>query len=52
LGSLNVGYAFDFPLNKIYGNYGHEIMIGFNKCAGTGAGEGGGMKPHVCPAYN
>ncbi|OFY94154.1 MAG: hypothetical protein A3K10_15025 [Bacteroidetes bacterium RIFCSPLOWO2_12_FULL_31_6] len=52
LGSLNVGYAFDFPLNKIYGNYGHEIMIGFNKCSGAGAGEGGGIKPHVCPAYN
>ena len=52
LGALKIGYAFDFPLNKIYGNYGHEIMIGFNKCGGDGAGDGGGMKPHVCPAYN
>ena len=52
LGAIKIGYAFDFPLNKIYGNYGHEIMIGFNKCSSGGVGDGGGMKPHVCPAYN
>ena len=52
LGGLKIGYAFDFPLNKIYGNYGHEVMIGFNKCGGEGAGGGGGIRPHVCPAYN
>ncbi|PCI96888.1 MAG: hypothetical protein COB15_08960 [Flavobacteriales bacterium] len=52
LGALKIGYAFDFPLNKIYGNYGHEIMIGFNKCGSGSDGLGGGMKPHVCPAYN
>jgi len=52
LGALKIGYAFDFPLNKIYGNYGHEIMIGFNRCGGGTVGNGGGMKPHVCPAYN
>ncbi len=52
LGALKIGYAFDFPINKIYGNYGHEIMIGFNKCSSGGIGDGGGMKPHVCPAYN
>ncbi|PCJ27833.1 MAG: hypothetical protein COA97_02540 [Flavobacteriales bacterium] len=52
LGAIKIGYAFDFPLNKIYGNYGHEIMIGFNRCGGGTVGNGGGMKPHVCPAYN
>jgi hypothetical protein len=52
LGAIKIGYAFDFPLNKISGNYGHEIMLGFNKCGGDGAGDGGGIKPHVCPAYN
>jgi len=52
LGSFKVGYAFDFPINKIYGNYGHEIMIGFNKCSDGGPGTGAGMKPYVCPAYN
>lgn len=52
LGALKIGYAFDYPLNKIYGNYGHEIMIGFNRCSDGGVGTGEGMKPHVCPAYN
>ena len=52
LGALKIGYAFDYPLNKIYGNYGHEIMIGFNKCGTGDGGMEGGMKPHVCPAYN
>lgn len=51
-GSIAVGYGFDFPLNKIYGNYGHEIMISFSRCGGDGVGDGGGVKPHVCPAYN
>ena len=49
---LTIAYAFDFPLNKIYGNYGHEIMFGFSQCGGGGIGEGSGIKPHVCPAYN
>ena len=52
LGAFKIGYAFDFPLNKIYGNYGHEVMIGFNRCGGGNVGNGGGMKQHVCPAYN
>jgi type IX secretion system PorP/SprF family membrane protein len=52
LGSVKIGYAFDFPLNKIYGNYGHEVMIGFSKCSSGGVGDGGGSKPYVCPAYN
>lgn len=49
--ALTIGYAFDFPLNKIYGNYSHEIMLGFRQCPGGGIGEGGGMKSHTCPAY-
>ncbi len=52
LGSLKIGYAFDYPLNKLSGNYGHEIMLGFSKCRSSGAGSGGGIKPYVCPAYN
>jgi type IX secretion system PorP/SprF family membrane protein len=52
LGALAIGYAFDFPLNKLYGNYGHEVMISFNRCGDGGPGNGGGMKPHICPAYN
>jgi type IX secretion system PorP/SprF family membrane protein len=50
-GSMQIGYAFDFPLNKIYGNYGHEIMIGFSKCGGDGAGSGGGVRQRECAAY-
>lgn len=50
--SLTIGYSFDFPLNKIYGNYSHEIMLGFRNCPSGGViGEGNGMKPHTCPAY-
>ncbi|MCB0400667.1 MAG: type IX secretion system membrane protein PorP/SprF [Flavobacteriales bacterium] len=52
LGKIGIGYAFDFPLNKLYGNYGHEIMISFKKCDGGGIGDGSGGKVHVCPAYN
>lgn len=52
IGSIGIGYAFDYPLNKIMGNYGHEIMISFNKCNGGGIGEGGGAKEYACPAYN
>ena len=47
---MEIGYAFDFPLNKIYGNYGHEIMISFSKCGGDGTGGGGGKKKE-CAAY-
>jgi len=50
--SLTVSYAFDFPLNGILGNYGHEIMLGYNKCGDGGVGQGSGIKPHVCPAYD
>lgn len=52
LGPVKIGYAFDYPLNKLIGNYGHEIMIGFSKCSSSGGGSGGGIKPSVCPAYN
>lgn len=51
LDTITIAYAFDFPLNKIRGNYGHEIMFGFRQCAGGGAGEGAGIKSHTCPAY-
>ncbi|HRN41225.1 MAG: PorP/SprF family type IX secretion system membrane protein [Flavobacteriales bacterium] len=50
--SIAIGYAFDFPLNKIYGNYTHEFMISFSKCGGGGIGDGGSNKQHACPAYN
>ncbi len=52
LGAIKIGYAFDYPLNKIMGNYGHEIMISFSQCGGGDVGNGGGMKPHLCPAYD
>jgi type IX secretion system PorP/SprF family membrane protein len=52
LGMMKIGYAFDYPLNNIMGNYGHEIMISFSQCGGSDVGNGGGMKPHVCPAYD
>jgi type IX secretion system PorP/SprF family membrane protein len=52
LGGLKIGYAFDYPLNKLIGNYGHEIMIGFSNCSAGGAGSGSRVKPYVCPAYN
>lgn len=50
--AVAIGYAFDFPLNKFYGNYTHELMISFSKCGGGGIGDGGGIKQHACPAYN
>jgi type IX secretion system PorP/SprF family membrane protein len=54
LGAFVIGYAFDFPLNKLRAAnaMGHEIMFGFNKC---GSGDGAGSasdKMHTCPAYN
>jgi len=49
--ALSITYAFDFPLNKIYGNYGHELMLGFSQCGGEGAGSGGGAKKKACAAY-
>jgi type IX secretion system PorP/SprF family membrane protein len=52
LESVAIGYAFDFPLNKIYGNYTHEFMISFSRCGGGGIGDGGSNKQHACPAYN
>lgn len=52
LGAIKIGYAFDYPLNNIMGNYGHEIMISFSRCGGGDVGNGGGMKPHLCPAYD
>ncbi len=50
--SVTIGYSYDFPLNKIYGNYTHEFMISFSKCGGGGIGEGESGKQHTCPAYN
>jgi type IX secretion system PorP/SprF family membrane protein len=52
LGKIGIGYAFDYPLNRLRGNYGHEIMISFSRCAGSGVGEGGPGKDYDCPAYN
>lgn len=49
--AITLTYAFDFPLNKIYGNYGHEIMLGFSQCGGDGAGTGGGSQKKACAAY-
>ena len=48
LGMMKIGY----PLNNIMGNYGHEIMISFSQCGVGDVGNGGGMKPHLCPAYD
>jgi len=52
LGPIKIGYAFDYPLNNIMGNYGHEIMVSLSQCGGGDVGNGGGMRPHVCPAYD
>lgn len=52
LSSVSLGYAFDYPLNKIMGNYTHEIMISFSRCPENGVGGGGSAKEHFCPAYN
>jgi len=52
LASIAIGYSFDFPLNKIYGNYTHEIMISFSRCSAGGIGDGGSNKQHACPAYD
>jgi len=52
VGAIKIGYAFDYPLNNLMGNYGHEIMISFSQCGGGDVGNGGGMKPHLCPAYD
>jgi len=52
LGMMKIGYAFDYPLNNIMGNYGHEIMISFSGCGGGDVGNGGGLSPHLCPAYD
>lgn len=52
LAAVAIGYSFDFPLNKIYGNYTHEFMISFSKCGGGGIGDGGSNKQIACPAYN
>jgi type IX secretion system PorP/SprF family membrane protein len=51
-GKIAIGYAFDYPLNGLQGNYGHEIMISFSRCNGGGIGDGGGGKEFDCPAYN
>lgn len=52
LGKIAIGYAFDYPLNRLRGNYGHEIMISFSRCKGGGIGDGSGGKVITCPAYN
>jgi len=51
-GKISIGYGFDYPLNKLHGNYTHEIMISFNACKGDGIGDGAGGKSFECPAYN
>jgi len=51
-GGVKLGYSFDFPLNKLYGNYSHEIMISFSKCGDGGPGGTDGVKHIPCPAYN
>lgn len=51
-GKIGIGYAFDYPLNKLQGNYGHEIMISFSRCKGGGIGDGSPGKEFDCPAYN
>ena len=52
VGKIKIGYAFDYPLNNIMGNYGHEIMISFSQCGGGSVGNGTGLSPHLCPAYD
>jgi len=49
--ALAIGYAFDFPLNKIYGSYGHEIMLSFSTCGADGGLGGGKGKQKECAAY-
>jgi len=34
------------------GSYSHEIMISFSGCGGRDVGNGGGLGPHLCPAYD
>ena len=48
---VKVGYAFDYPLNQLRGNYSHEIMIGFSSCKLVGSPSGSEDIPYVCPAY-
>lgn len=50
--SITVTYAFDFPLNGIFGNYSHEVMLGFSQCGGEGVGQGSAIQQHTCPAYD
>lgn len=52
LTAVSIGYSFDYPLNKIMGNYTHEFMISFSRCPENGVGGGGSAKEHFCPAYN
>ena len=49
--ALAIGYAFDFPLNKIYGNYGHEVMLSFSPCGLKGGNAAGGGDKKECAAY-
>ncbi len=52
LGKFGIAYAFDYPLNQLRGNFGHEIMISFSRCKGGGIGDGSPGKDYECPAYN
>lgn len=52
LAPVSIGYSFDYPLNKLRGNYTHEFMISFSRCPDDGVGGGGSNKQHYCPAYN
>lgn len=51
LDGMSVGYAFDFPINRLYGNYSHEVMISFSQCAGNDIDGGYGVPSKYCPTY-
>jgi type IX secretion system PorP/SprF family membrane protein len=53
-GNMKIGYAFDFPLNKIKNtySYSHEIMIRFSKCPDDmGGSPRGKVNKVACPAF-
>ncbi len=54
LGNMKIGYAFDFPLNKIRiaSSYSHEIMIKFSKCPDDiGGAPKGKIDKAACPTF-
>ncbi len=53
-GNMKIGYAFDFPLNKIRAtsSYSHEIMIKFSKCPDDiGGAPRGKIDKAACPTF-